>query len=93
MIHTRHNRGIIFAGSGFRRLLHRWRMWRNDKIKQRIKRNYELYRRGFLDNQHEIDENWKKDVPELKKETKQDKHINWNIKNPVLEHVFWEWGI
>lgn len=91
MIRTRHNKGVIFAGRGWRGLLHRWRMWRNDKIKQRIKKDYELYRCIFLDNQHEIDAHWKEDMPIPKEETKQYKHINWNVKNPVLEHVFWEW--
>ena len=91
MIHTRHNRGVIFAGGGWRGVLHRWRMWRNDKLKRKIKEDYERYRNGFLDNQNEIDTHWDEDIPEPKKEPKQDKHINWNVKNPILEHVFWEW--
>ena len=102
MIHARRSRGVIFADRGWRGVLHRWRMWRNDKIKQKIKEDYERYKNGFLDNQHEIDEHWKKDmskpkkavdkgIPELKKAVNMDKRINWHIKNPVLEHVFWEW--
>lgn len=63
MIHVRHNRGVIFAGRGWRGLLHRWRTRRNDKIQKRLKEEYERYKAGFLKNQHEISRHWKEDVP------------------------------
>ena len=99
MIHVRHNRGVIFADRGWRGVLHRWRMWRNDrfnreldKYNRQIERNPEPYKRGFLDNQHEIDEHWDEDAPGQDfpvepKQTEKRKPLRI-IKNPAML-IFW----
>ena len=73
MIHTRHNRVVIFAGRGWRGALNRRRMWRNDefnrvldKYNKDLEKNadrQEKYRRGFLDSQHDIDRHFDEDAP------------------------------
>ncbi len=100
MICVRHNRGVIFAGRGWRGLLHRWRMWRNDefnrvldKYNRALEKNmgqHEKYRQGFLDNQHDIDRHFDEDAPgqDFPVEPKEKKKPLRIIKNPAML-IFW----
>lgn len=71
--------GVIFGGRGiFKRWLHRQRMCRNDRYKQKLR---EAYKRRFREGQATINE-WREEV-------QPEKHLNVICKNPAFAAA-WE---
>lgn len=71
--------GVIFGGRGvFKRWLHRQRMRRNDRHKQKLREAYKL---GFKEEMAAINE-WREEI-------QPEKHLNVICKNPAFAAA-WE---
>lgn len=70
--------GVIFGGRGmFKRWLHRQRMRRNDRYKQKLREAYKRKNRlGYILTQSDVRKWWDEIKPA------QEKHLNVTCKNP-----------
>ncbi len=72
--------GVIFGGRNIiKRLVHKWRMKRNDKFKRKAD---ELYKQRFRSALKDID-HWRKET-----EPPHEKHINVVCKNPAMAQAW-----